>query len=170
MYGCCNEPSNSMRVSLSTLFGESDGETSSRATQSAGNGINVIKRSVRTVVSFSKNQFLFGRHPISSKCAIISYRPADFSVHSWHEMYDRSRLARSRGVRSAAVIPASNAEYWNFKLFLVFNVYGGNVKRKKERERKRKNQTRARKKRKTNKFNQIFKFYFDGLLCLLTNL
>lgn len=153
MYGCCSEPSNSIK----THFGESDGETSSRATQSAGNGINVIKRSVRTVVSFNKNQFLFGRHPISSKCAIISYRPADFSVHSWHELYDRSRLARSRGVRSAADIPASNAEYWNFKLFLLFNVclcvYEIIVQRgKRERER---DQTRVRKKNKKKPTNSI---------------
>lgn len=159
MYGCCSEPSNSIR----TLFGESDGETSSRATQSAGNGISVIKRSVRTVVSLSKNQFLFGRHPISSKCAIISYRPADFSVHSWHDIYDRSR---SRGVRSAAAIPASNAEYWNFKLFL-FNLFQQKDARKKMKEKKK---TRRAKRKKKYKFNQIFKFHFDELLWRLTNL
>lgn len=101
------------------LFGASHGRSSSSATQSADNGISVIKRSVRTFVSFNKNQFLFGRHPMSSKCDMISYRYPDFSIQSWHVIYERSRVTRSRGVRSDTFKPPSNAEYWYFRLCLL---------------------------------------------------
>lgn len=117
MYGCCNEPSNS----IITSFAELNGDSSSRATQSSNNGIHVIRRLVRTVVSTIKNQFLSERQPIVSKCAIILYRFADLSAHSWHDVYARSRIARSGGVRSAGRIVKS--EYWHFIFFHKFSIH-----------------------------------------------